>query len=440
MKHCLLLASLLTFSAQADDWPQWNGPDGKGICKEDGIIDVIPSSGLKLQWKKSVSWGYSGPAVANGHVFVTDYIVKSGKITNNAGARDKLEGTERVLCFNAKTGEQAWNHEYDRSYAVSFGGGPRVVPTVHDGHVYTIGAEGNLVCLNAKSGKPVWQHDFAKEYKAETPLWGHSAPPLVYKGNLICLVGGKGSLVVAFDLKTGKEQWKTLSSEGKDGTGYCPPTIIKHGGVDQLLVWSPTTVYSLNPDNREVYWQHTLKPGYKMSIMPPMLEGNMLYTAGESQQSLMLELDPSKPAAKEVWRGKANSSVYFATNYGHFENGHIYGASINGFMVCARASDGKRMWQSSQVTMGNENQRKLNHTSAFMIKLKGDNFLFFTDSGDVVTATMNPEGCKETGRFHAIEPTENVWRRQLVWSYPALANGTLFLRSDKQLFAYDISK
>ena len=150
--------------------------------------------------------------------------------------------------------------------------------------------------------------------------------------------------------------------------------------------------------------------------------------------------DRSKPAAKEVWRGKANSSVYFATNYGHFENGHIYGASINGFMVCARASDGKRMWQSSQVTMGNENQRKLNHTSAFMIKLKGDNFLFFTDSGDVVTATMNPEGCKETGRFHAIEPTENVWRRQLVWSYPALANGTLFLRSDKQLFAYDISK
>ena len=173
---------------QADDWPQWNGPDGKGICKEDGIIDVIPSSGLKLQWKKSVSWGYSGPAVANGHVFVTDYIVKSGEITNNAGARDKLEGTERVLCFNAKTGEQTWKHEYDRSYAVSFGGGPRVVPTVHDGHVYTIGAEGNLVCLNAKSGKPVWQHDFAKEYKAETPLWGHSAPPLVYKGNLICLV------------------------------------------------------------------------------------------------------------------------------------------------------------------------------------------------------------------------------------------------------------
>ncbi len=437
----LLILPILSATAFADDWPQWNGPGGKGIVTEDDIIDTVPASGLKAIWRKPVSYGFSGPAVANGLVYVTDYVRKSGEITNNPSKRDELTGQERILCFNAKTGEQVWEHKYDRDYAVSYPGGPRVVPTIHNGQLYAIGAEGNLTCLNAKTGDVRWKHDFAKEYGAETPLWGHSAPPLVYKGTLICLVGGKGSLIVAFDLETGKEKWKTLSSEeGEEGTGYCPPTIIKHGGVDQLLVWSPTALYSLNPDTRKVYWQFGLNPGYRMSILPPMLDGNMLYTAGESQKSLMLELDPAKPAAKEVWRGNPRNSVYFATNYGHFESGYIYGADINGMMVCARASDGKRMWQTTQLTMGKENQRKANHTSAFTMKLKGDKYLMFTDAGDVVSATMNPEGYKETGRFHAIEPTENIYRRTVVWTYPAISDGSLFLRNGKEIVCFDVGK
>ncbi len=442
LRPVCLLAALSIFAGHtfADDWPQWNGKTGKGIVTESGLLETIPADGLPVAWKSPVSWGYSGPAIANGRVFVTDYQLKSGKIANNPGARDELTGTERVLCLDEKTGNELWKHTYARDYAVSYGGGPRVVPTVHDGRVYTIGAEGDLVCLNAESGDVVWQHDFAKEYGAVTPFWGHSAAPLVYKGSLICLVGGEGSLVVAFDLVTGKEKWKTLSSEGKDGTGYCPPTIINHAGVDQLLVWSPKTLSSLNPETREVYWQHKLEPGYGMSILPPMLDGNLLYTAGENSKSLMLELSTDKPAAKEVWRGTPRNSVYFATSSGLFENGHIYGADIrSGAMVCVQASDGKRLWQTTQLTMGKENVRRAGHASAFMLKTTGDNYVLFTETGDVVSATMNPAGYKETGRFNAIEPTENISRRKLVWTYPAIANGRLYLRNDKEVIAYDLT-
>jgi len=37
--------------------------------------------------------------------------------------------------------------------------GPRATPTIFDGHVYAVGAVGNLVCLNGADGSVVWQKD-----------------------------------------------------------------------------------------------------------------------------------------------------------------------------------------------------------------------------------------------------------------------------------------
>lgn len=438
MLLCLLTVMSVTAEcfAFADDWPQWNGPTMDGTVHEDGLLKTIPDTGLKLLWRKPVSLGYSGPAVADGRVYVTDYQRATGRIANNPGARDKLTGTERVLCMDAKSGDVIWTHKYERPYAVSYGGGPRVVPTIHEGRVYAIGAEGDLWCLDAATGKVVWEHHYAQEYNAGTPLWGHSAAPLIHKGSLICLVGGPGSLIVAFDPATGKEKWKALSEPEQ---GYCPPTVIRHGGVDQLLVWSPTTIYSLNPETRDVYWQHPLKPGYGMSILPPMLDGNRLYACGESSTSAMLELDPARPAAKVLWRGTPRNSLYLATSSGVFENGFLYGADIRtGAMVCARASDGNRLWQTTVPTTGKENARRVNHATAFLLKLK-NRYLLFSETGHVISATMTPDGYTETGRFKAIEPTENISRRQLVWTYPALANGRLFLRNDKEVVCYSVA-
>ncbi len=100
-----LLASLMLSSAgYADDWAQWNGPKRTGEYSETGIIDSIPKEGLKQLWKALVAGGYSGPSVADGRVFVTDFVKKSGEATNNPSVRDELVGSERVLCFDAANG------------------------------------------------------------------------------------------------------------------------------------------------------------------------------------------------------------------------------------------------------------------------------------------------------------------------------------------------
>ena len=106
------------------------------------------------------------------------------------------------------------------SYHISYPAGPRCTPTVAGGKVYTLGAEGNLVCLDAARGKVLWAKDLKREYKIKAPMWGFCGHPLVDGQKLFCLVGGAGSVAVAFDKDTGKELWRSLAAKEP---GYCPP-------------------------------------------------------------------------------------------------------------------------------------------------------------------------------------------------------------------------
>src|SRR5205085_1137420 len=78
------------------------------------------------------------------------------------------------------------------------------------------------------------------------PVWGFAAHPLLDGDRLICLVGGEGSVVVAFDKDSGKERWRALSLESAE-VGYCPPMIYQAGGKRQLIIWHPEAVNSLDP-------------------------------------------------------------------------------------------------------------------------------------------------------------------------------------------------
>ena len=152
-----------------------------------------------------VHLGYTGPVVVDGKVYLMDYVKRSGRVTNNPDGRDKLEGTERVLCLDADSGKPIWEHAYDQEYYLSYPSGPRSTPTVDAGKVYALGAEGTLTCLAADDGDVIWKKELKKEYDTESPIWGYAAHPLVTDDLLYCLVGGKGSVAVAFDKHTGKE-------------------------------------------------------------------------------------------------------------------------------------------------------------------------------------------------------------------------------------------
>lgn len=435
-----LIVFMTAMPAVADDWPQWMGPQRDGIYRETGIVARIPEEGLPVRWRQPVRYGYAGPAVAEGRVYLFDYDIKSGKVENLPSRRDELSGDERLTCFNATSGKLLWRKASPRRYKVSYGGGPRCTPTVDGDLVYTLGAEGDLECRQVGNGELVWAKNFKAAYGVETPVWGHSAHPLVVGDLLCCVAGGYGSVAVAYDKLTGEERWRALSA---NEPGYCPPTLIKHAGIDQLLIWHPESINSLNPQTGEVYWSLELRPSYGMSVMAPQKRGNLLFASAIGSVSALMKLDDQKPAAEFVWRDIGpKSSVYCANSTPHMEEGVLYGVDCEkSTLVAVDLENGKRLWQTLDPTLGPEGSRRDRHGTAFLIKHEPTgNYFLFSETGHLILAHLTPDGYQELGRTKILEPTSSTFGRPVVWSYPAFANRSVYARNDEELVCIGLTE
>ena len=369
----LLLAGGEVF---ADDWPQWLGPNRDSVWRETGIIEKFPAGGPSIRWRTAIGGGYAGPVVAGGRVYVTDRQLPGGA-SNPADPFDRkaTQGLERVLCLKEAGGEILWKHEYECSYTISYPAGPRVAPLVGKGKVYTLGAEGNLLCLDADKGTVLWSHDFKKDFGIKAPLWGFAGHPLLDGNRLICLVGGAGSVAVAFDKDTGKELWRALSAEEP---GYSSPMLCQAGGKRQLILWHPEAANSLDPETGQVYWSVPFKSRTGMSLATPRQLGDRLFFTAFYNGSLMLRLDSAKPAADTAWRttkaGEKDTTHLNAVMCTPFlEDGHIYGLCSYGQLRCVKMETGERLWETFQATTSGEPVRWAN---AFIVKNGARFFLF----------------------------------------------------------------
>jgi len=433
---CGIVLLALVSHASAADWPRWLGPTADSIWDEQDIVTSIPADGLTVKWEHPVGLGYAGPAVADGKVYVMDYIRIDGEITNNAGWADELMGRERVICLDAATGEQLWLYEYERPYRLSFPGGPRCTPSVADGKVYTLGAEGDLHCLNADTGAVIWKKNFAEEYGAETPRWGHAAHPLVHDGLVYCIVGGEGSVAVAFDQDTGEERWRAFSAAVQ---GYCAPSIIEHAGVEQLIIWHPEALNGLNPQTGEVYWSDALKPSYGLSVTAPRKSGSLLFASGQGAVGALYELDADEPGIVMLWRGNSRNAIYTCNNTPIFTEEAIYGVDIEtSALTAVSLVDGERLWETTRPVLQEQGGR-VRHGAVFMVRHQAtDRYYIFSEGGDLIIAELTPREYREIGRTHLLEPTNNAYGRACVWSHPAFAGRTMFARNDAKIIAVDL--
>ncbi|MDP6858641.1 MAG: PQQ-binding-like beta-propeller repeat protein, partial [Verrucomicrobiales bacterium] len=164
-----------SMSLRAEDWPQYLGPTRDTVWNESGVRLDFEECPPKLLWSQPIGSGYSGPSVSANRVFVMDrksepYVpekIKPG--TNPNFIRAKIKGKERVICLSTESGKMVWSHEYDSTYTSVFiyAIGPRTTPLVHDGHVFTLGAEGQLNAYQSENGKLLWSKNLITNYGIE---------------------------------------------------------------------------------------------------------------------------------------------------------------------------------------------------------------------------------------------------------------------------------
>jgi outer membrane protein assembly factor BamB len=430
--------------AHGDDWPQWLGPQRDGIWRERGVLEKFPDGGPTVNWRSPIGAGYSGPAVANGRVFVMDFRRTRAESGELAKPKDgAIPGTERVLCLDAASGKLLWEHKYEAGYRINYPQGPRTTPAVDGNNVYTLGAMGDLYCLDSATGKVRWLKILPAAYGAEPPVWGWAAHLLVDGDKVFCLVGGAGSGVVAFDKETGEEAWRALTV---DEIGYSPPVIIDAGKTRQLIVWLDTTVNSLDPETGKLYWsmRHPAEGNPDrpvVTIMTPKRHDDLLLVSEFYKGSLMMKLDSQRPAASELWRSKFtnpmrpdNLNALMTTPV--IRGGHVYGIGGQGDLRCVNADSGELVWESFAATTGG---RRADNATAFLVEHEERTFIF-NDQGDLIIAKLTPVGFEELDRTHLLKPTGFARGRDVVWSHPAFASRCMFARNDEEIISVSLAR
>ncbi len=425
--------------ALADDWPQWLGPARDGVWREDGVIERFPEGGPSALWRVEIGAGYTGPAVVGGRVYVMDREVAVAREDEKSSrSQGILPGSERVVCLDAKDGRIIWEHRYDCTYTMAYSTGPRCTPLVSNGKVWTLGAEGNLFCLDAVSGAVLWSRDFKRDFGARTPMWGFAGHPLLVGQALICLCGGPGSVVVAFDKDSGAVLWRGLDAREP---GYAPPTLIEHDGVRQIILWHAQAVNSLDPDTGTVLWSHPWDLRSGLSIPTPRLAGDFLFLTAFYNGSKCFRLRGASPPGEPVWQSRSiteknTDTLNSIMSTPFIEDGHIYGVCSYGQLRCLRLETGERLWETFAATTDGEPVRWAN---AFIIKHE-NRFFLANEKGELILANLSPGGYAELGRFKMLEPTTIDPRRPVLWSHPAFANRSVYARNDRELVCYSLAR
>ena len=434
--RCLGLAVCVLMTAPAafaNDWPQWRGAGRDGIWTETGIVDALPAE-LKVTWRVPINSGYSGPAVADGRVFITDWAEDPESRT--------MDGTERAIALDEETGEILWVREMPTSYRmlmISYAIGPRATPTVDRDRVYVVGAGGDLYCLDVETGDVAWEKHYISEFDSFVPTWGVASSPIVDGDRLITVVGGEpGGLVMAFDKRTGAEVWRALDVVGE--MGYGQPIIIEAGGARQLIIWHAAALVSLDPATGELYWEEVWDARAGMSVATPVWSDNYLLVTQFYLGSMMMQLDQDRPRATMLWRGQSRSEMPGETDGLHalittplIEGDYVYGVGSYGELRGLDARTGERLWMSDQMTA------QARWGAAFMVK-QGDRYFVVNDDGFLIIAQFTPDGYVEHGRTRLIEPTSDagfgprrLFDRLVNWSHPAYANRHIFHRNDNEI-------
>jgi len=411
--------------SQADEWPQWRGPNRDGVWAETGIVDKFDAPEIKLKWRVPISSGYSGPTVAAGRVYVTDRVTEPREM-------------ERVHCFDWQTGQTLWTHNYDCRYAgIGYRAGPRASVLLAEGRAYSLGTAGHLFCFATADGKVLWSRDLRAEYRARVPNWGIAAAPLIEGELLIVQAGGADdACVCAFDKATGQERWKALP----DDASYSAPIVIQQAGRRVLVCWTGNRIVGLDPSNGRLFWQYPFPwEKYPIAIATPVLHGELLLFSEAHQGTLLLRLAQQELQVEMLWHRRKEeladgAALHCLISTPCIDGEYLYGADGGGVLRCLRLTTGEQVWEDRTAVPPDR------WATIHLIR-RGAQTWMFNERGELIIARLTPQGFREISRAKLIEPTTDQLPRRdgVTWSHPAFAYRHVFARNDKALVSADLS-
>jgi outer membrane protein assembly factor BamB len=401
----LLILVLLLLTRQAavgEDWPQFLGPERNGSYSGP-LAATWPKSGPAVLWQVDVGHGFSAPVVARGRVILFH----------------RRENQAIVESLEAGTGKRVWSSAYPTDYRDDFGfdEGPRGAPAVAGERIYTFGADGVLQALDFSTGKRIWSVDTREKFGAPKGFFGAACSPLVDDGRVLMNIGGpNGAGIGAFDAATGKVLWTATSDEA----GYSAPVVATIAGARHALFWTRAGLVDADPATGKVRFQFPWRSRSHASVnaAAPVVVGNLVFlSASYGTGATLLQIDGT--SVKQLWASDDALSNHYATSV--YRDGYVYGyhgrQEFGQSLRAIELKTGKVQWNIDGFGAGT-------------VTLAGDRLLLIRENGELVLAAASPK------EFRPIAQTQLL--PAVVRSYPALADGRLYLRNERTLACFKV--
>lgn len=383
------------------DYPQFLGPGRDAQVDSVRLARDWERTPPQLVWKKPIGAGWSGFAIVGKYAFT----------------QEQRGPHELVTCYHLTTGRLVWSHaDEGRFQSVVGGDGPRATPTVFQGNVYSMGAEGVLNCLDAATGRRIWSRNIQLENDVPNLQWGRSGSPLVVGRRVVVNVGADdGRSLVAYDRVSGDVQW----SAGDDVASYSSPALARLCGVDQVLIVNQDWLVSHRLKDGRILWRHPWPGNSSANASASQAVGvddrRVFVSKGYHVGAALLEISLGGDgtfSAEEVW----NKSSVLRTKLTNvvIRDGFVYGLS-QGILECVALDTGKRQWKRGRYGHG-------------QIMLIDDLLLLSAEDGEVVLLEASPDEHRVLGRFQAVQGK--------TWNNPALSGPYLLVRNAREAACY----
>jgi outer membrane protein assembly factor BamB len=418
-------------------WPSYRGYFSSGVLDNTGLPDTFnPESNLNIRWKISIpGLGLSSPVIWGNRLFITTAVSKSDNAGFKPGiygdvspVKDSSEHEWKVICIDKNTGNTLWEK-------TAYTGIPAMKRHPKSTHANTsmatdgkyavafFGSEG-LYCYDM-DGNLQWKKSFgvlkSVFFTMQDAEWEFASSPVIYDGILIiqCDVL-ENSFVAAFDVKTGKEIWKTPRN---DYPAWCTPNIYKNGGRTYVVLNGYMHIGGYDFVTGKEVWR--MSGGGDIPIPTPVIGPDLIYLNSahgkfspiiaiqkDAQGDITLNPDQTSNSYVRWSIARGGSYIHSLLLY----RNHLYNMNWNGTIVCYDPITGKEIYRD-----------KLGKAKSFIASpVASDGKIYTVDEEGTVYIFQDGDSFKLL---------QEIPLKDICMTAPALTDGMIIFRTQKYLTA-----
>ena len=457
---CAFAVGSTPHALENDNWPSFRGGNALSTAEDDPRLPTTWSTTENVVWQTPIDGlGWSSPVVWGDRIFLTTVVSDgvtqeprmglyfpfgSPETSPGLGFPDPKPGDlmERekdvhhwlVYALDFESGDVVWTSEvntgeplFDRHLKNTFASS---TPVTDGERVYAYFGNVGVFALDM-AGDVVWERRFDP---TKTRFgWGPAASPVLHDGTLFIVNdNAERSFVVALDAATGEERWR---ADREEDTNWSTPFVWEHEGRTELVTTGTNQVRSYDLEGRELWRFGGLS---SITIPQPFSAHGLLYISsgyiGDAVKPV-LALRPGAEGDISLREGeRSNDFVVWSddTAAPYHPTPLVYGDYYftlhdRGFFTVHDARTGEELYFTEEQ-VGNQEvrQRVARGTGGFSASPWAYNGKIFVISEDGDTYAIDT-----TNDFRVVA-TNSL--DEVAMSSPAIARGSLFIRTRSQLW------